>query len=486
MPLLLNILIPAVFAGIIFFLGKRISAQQSRHLFVLCALLNFVSALLSQPLFALTQLGSWLFLDRFSAPILLLSASLFVWVSIYAGGWLQALDDMSRRGAERDSGFRDPRLFPEHVFLSCTLLFLAAMNLAISSANLGLFWVAIEATTLVSAPLLCFQRSKAALEAMWKYLLICSLGIALALLGLFFLAIAEPTQSGLNLFALMEHSEALNLQWGKAAFILILAGYGTKMGLAPFHTWLPDAYSATPGLVSALLSGALLNCAFLGIFRFTQIMPVPLLPSCRQMLLALGFLSLLTAAFFVVRQQNYKRLLGYSSIEHMGILAIILACSLSNADMQRVLLWHIIGHSLLKVALFLLAGNIFLAYGTRSVTAVKGMFESMRWNAFLFLLCLLMLCGSPPSPLFVSELLLVFELGPWLGAALLFLLFMVAAGMLHAGMRMCMGTSPRQESMRKAALLAERLFPMPAVAAFLALSFGVSLIFLLIRTYTIF
>ncbi|NMA42769.1 MAG: NADH dehydrogenase FAD-containing subunit [Oligosphaeraceae bacterium] len=487
MPLLLNILIPTIFAGIIFILGERVAAKQTRRLFVLAALLNFFCSVFSLQFFyeGSAAFRQWLFLDHISTPILLLTASLFVWVSIHTVGWLQAIDALTVRGAV--DGPAAPtissRLYSEAIFLACMLLFLGAMNLAISATNLSLFWVAIEATTLVSAPLICFQRSKAALEAMWKYLLICSLGIALALLGLFFLAIADPTRSGLNFFVLRECANLLDLQWGKAAFILILAGYGTKMGLAPFHTWLPDTYSATPGVVSALLSGALLNCAFLGILRITQIMPEALHTSCKQMLLALGFLSLFTAAVFVIRQQNYKRLLGYSSIEHMGLLAIILACSLRAPLMQRVLVWHLVGHSMLKVALFLLAGNIVLAYGTRSVNMVKGMFESMKWNASLFLLFLLLLCGCPPSPLFATELLLILELSSWQGAVLLLLLFMVAAGMLHAAMRMCMGSNPKRESMRKSALLAEKLAPMPAISGFLALFFGCSLLYMLLKLF---
>jgi formate hydrogenlyase subunit 3/multisubunit Na+/H+ antiporter MnhD subunit len=188
-------------------------------------------------------------------------------------------------------------------------------------------WAAIEATTLASAPLIYFYRKKSALEATWKYLLICSVGIALALLGTFFLGIAASgTGDGappLVLDALQSAAPHMARPWLKVAFIVALIGYGTKMGLAPMHTWLPDAHSQAPSPVSALLSGALLNCAFLGVLRFYQVV----LASgdaafARTLLLVFGFISIGLAAAFMIGQRDYKRLFAYSSVENMGILAV--------------------------------------------------------------------------------------------------------------------------------------------------------------------
>ncbi|MFA6930607.1 MAG: proton-conducting transporter membrane subunit [Lentisphaeria bacterium] len=414
----------------------------------------------------------WLALDRFSELILVLTSVLFLAVALHLFFWLPAEYQLAK-SKTADTGKKPGGDFlPEFIFLPCLLGFLATMTLAISSANLGLLWVAIEATTLVSAPLICFHRSPASLEAMWKYLLICSVGIGLALLGTFFLALAAGSHASLNIWALAAKANALNPQWCKAAFILILAGYGTKMGLAPFHTWLPDAHSEAPGAVSALLSAALLNCSFLGILRFTQIMPQSLQVFCRTLLLVLGFFSLAVAAFFVIRQHDYKRMLAYSSVEHMGLLALLWSCALKDSTMQTATMLHLIGHSLLKMVLFLVAGNILLAYGTRSVTAVNGMFSTISRNAFLFVTALLLVCGTPPSPLFVSELLLVCELGPWLGGLLLVLLFLVSAGMLSTALKMSMGTNPLFTASAEPARIAETLCVLPALSLLLLLLLG--------------
>src|SRR5207248_1988680 len=196
------------------------------------------------------------------------------------------------------------------------------------SAHLGLLWVAIEATTLASAPLIAFQRTHGALEAMWKYLLLCSVGIALSLLATFFLGIAfargPVSEQGLWLTSLVAAAPRADPTWLRTAFLLAVVGYGTKMGLAPLHTWLPDAHSEAPSPVSALLSGALLNCAFLGILRFLEVaIAGGIGDMARQVMLALGMISLAVAAGSIVAQRDYKRLLAYSSVEYVGFLAVV-------------------------------------------------------------------------------------------------------------------------------------------------------------------
>ena len=258
--------------------------------------------------------------------------------------------------------------FPEAVFAGCLLLFLATMTLVAVSRHLGLMWVGVEATTLASAPLIYFHRHHRSLEATWKYLLICSVGIALALLGNFFVAVAAQSAGGpavrLTIDDLVAHAGSLNPLWLKAAFLFFLVGYGTKMGLAPLHTWLPDAHSEAPSVVSALLSGALLNCAFLTILRAHALLSAAGLAAFSSDLLVLfGLISMAVAAVFILGQADFKRMLAYSSVEHMGILA--LGIGIGGAATFGAML-HAVNHSLTKAMLFLAAGNILAVYRTKS------------------------------------------------------------------------------------------------------------------------
>ncbi len=300
------------------------------------------------------------------------------------------------------------------------MLFFGAMCAACLTENLAGMWVAIEATTLLSAPLICWYKSAESIEAMWKYLLICSVGIGLALFG-----------------TLLYYHE-----WYKPAFVFILAGYGTKMGLAPFHTWLPDAHSEAPGPVSAFLSGALLNCSFLAIGRFRALMPDAVTPFCDQAMIVLGVLSVAVAAVFIVRQTDFKRLLAYSSVEHMGLILILFAIA---AD-PRILGTHIVFHSLTKMTLFLVAGNLLLAYGTREIAAIHGLGRTMKLHTALWMLGILMICGFPPGGLFLTELGLVLTAPFWLSATVLGLLFVVFAGMSRAVVGMVFGNPDRLHS----------------------------------------
>jgi len=300
---------------------------------------------------------------------------------------------------------RHPR---RRYYVPVLLFFLGSMTLATLSHHMGLFWVALEATTLSSAPLVFFDRSGRSLEAAWKYLILCSVGIALALAGTFFLALAQPpaAEGSLLVGKLVAGAGALSAPWLKAAFLLLLCGYGTKMGLAPMHTWLPDAHAEAPPPVSALLSGALLNCAFLGVLRaFTILAAAGLTDFARKPLLVLGLLSMGTAAAFLVRQADYKRMLAYSSVEHMGVLAVGLG--LGSAPGAFAALLHAVNHSLAKGLLFYAAGMVYLLYGTKSVERVSGLVSRSPAAAALLVAGFLAVTGTPPFGLFVSEYALV-------------------------------------------------------------------------------
>lgn len=343
------------------------------------------------------------------------------------------------------------------VYYACFGLFFAAMIFALLAPSLPLMWVAIELTTLVSAPLIAYHRTKESLEAMWKYLLICSIGIGLALFGTMLVLHAQTTG---------------RVAWFKAGFAFILAGYGTKTGLAPFHTWLPDAHSEAPAPVSALLSGALLNCSLFAIVRFREAMPAAAAPFCDHAMLALGLLSVATAAVFMVRQTDYKRLLAYSSVEHMGLATVLFALVGLLFDgrpqtnlLQLALLAHIAVHSLTKTLLFQTAGNLLLAFGTRAIAAVQGLGVSMKGHATLWIVGLLFICGMPPSVLFLSELGLVCAAPVWISATVLVLLFIVFAAMMKVALAMTMG--------RPANLPANLPKRLVAVPTFLAVALAV-------------
>jgi hydrogenase-4 component F len=231
-----------------------------------------------------------------------------------------------------------------------------------------------------------------------------------------------------------------------AGFAFVLAGYGTKTGLAPFHSWLPDAHSEAPAPVSALLSGALLNCSFFAIVRFREIAPAETVRFCDGSMLALGVLSVAVGAVFMVRQNDYKRLLAYSSVEHVGLITILYSLCAGSSDMKSIvvlaLFAHIAVHSLTKTLLFQTAGNILLAFHTRAVPVVQGLAVSMKAHALLWLLGIVFICAMPPSVLFFTELALVFSAPVWVSIIVLLLLFVVFAAMMKISLSMVMGKPP--------------------------------------------
>jgi hydrogenase-4 component F len=392
-----------------------------------------------------TAWGGVLRLDPLGQIFLGVTSGLFLMTAVYAVGYLRRESPGDRE--DFVEGFRFTNA-PEAVFVGCLLFFLSTMTLVIVSDNLGLLWVAIEATTLASAPLIYFHRHHRSLEATWKYLLICSVGIGLALLGNFFLVVSTTAPGGgsipLTVPQLCAHAASLQTPWLKGAFIFLLVGYGTKMGLAPLHTWLPDAHSEAPSVVSALLSGALLNCAFLGILRALQVCTAAGLGSyARGMLIVFGLLSMAIAAAFVIAQADYKRLLAYSSVEHMGILSLGIGLG-GSATFGAML--HVLGHSLTKAMLFLLAGNILAAYRTKTARDVRGVMSRIPVTGALWVAGLFAITGSPPFGTFTSEILILrgaLEQGRFVvGAFYLALLVAVFVGMAVTMSRMAQGVGP--------------------------------------------
>jgi hydrogenase-4 component F len=391
-------------------------------------------------------INGWMAIDDAALLFLSITSVLFLAAAIYAVGYLA---NESRAGGHSQDEEELPFVnFPEAVFVACLLAFLATMTLVSVSRHLGLMWVGVEATTLASAPLIYFHRHHRSLEATWKYLLICSVGIALALLGNFFVAVSARSAGGplvhLTIEDLVAHAHNLNPLWLKAAFLFFLVGYGTKMGLAPLHTWLPDAHSEAPSVVSALLSGALLNCAFLTVLRtHTLLSAAGLAAFSSDLLVLFGLISMSVAAVFILGQADFKRMLAYSSVEHMGILA--LGIGIGGAATFGAML-HTVNHSFTKAMLFLAAGNILAVYRTKSTTRVRGLLRTLPVTGVLWLAGFLAIVGSPPFGPFVSELMIlkgVLDAGhPFIAVIYLAALAMVFVGMATVFLHMAYGAPP--------------------------------------------
>lgn len=387
-------------------------------------------------------LGAWIAVDGLGLVFLGITSLLFLAVSLSAVGFLRRESGTTQSDSEEGFLFENT---PEAVFTACLLGFLSTMSLVTMSQHIGLLWVAIEATTLVSAPLIHYHRHHRSLEATWKYLLVCSVGIAFALLGNYFLAAAVPNGSGgitsLTVAGLVERAATLDPRWLTAAFLLLLVGYGTKMGLAPMHTWLPDAHSEAPSVVSALLSGALLNCAFLAILRILSVVSAAGLAEMgRQTLLVFGLVSMAVAAGLIIGQPDYKRMLAYSSVEHMGILAVGIGLG-GLGDWGA--LFHAVNHSLTKAALFLLAGNLLASYGTKKSAEVRGALRVMPVTGALWVAGFFAILGSPPFGAFASELAILraaVDSRSWIVvAAFSVLLAAIFAGMISVLVRTAQG-----------------------------------------------
>jgi hydrogenase-4 component F len=376
-------------------------------------------------------LGGWVVLDPLGTLVLGFISLLYLLCSLYVPGYLVLRGDRSNR-----------------VFCAALLAFLATMSLVTMSHHLGLMWVAIEASTLSSGPLIYFNRNPRSLEATWKYLLIGSVGIALALLGSFFLAYSAllgGMGSSLLFEDLVREAPNLSRPWLHSAFVLLLVGYGTKMGLAPMHTWKPDAYGEAPGLVGALLAGGLTNCAFLAILRFLQVcIAAGEGTFAREILLAIGLVSMAVASVFMARQRDYKRMLAYSSVEHMGILVV--GIGIGGMGTFGALL-HLLNNGLCKGVLFLSAGNIHRAYGSKLTTDVTGALRRVPLSGVLFLAGFFAITGSPPFGPFMSEFTILnaaFAGSRYLTAALfLVMLAVVFIGMGATVLRVVQGLPSR-------------------------------------------
>lgn len=375
--------------------------------------------------------GGWIWLDPLGKIVLLSISLLFAVCAFYAVGYLSYRRDRSNR-----------------VLCMGLLVCLSAMSLVTMTQHLGLLWVAVETTTVSMAPLIYFNHNARSIEATWKYLLLCSVGIALALLGLLFLAYSTYVahhDATLLLGPLMFSARELNPAWLHAATIFLLVGYGTKMGLAPLHAWKPDAYGEAPGLVGAMLACGLVNCALLSILRVYQICLASgtEILFFQQALLGMGLISMAFAAVFMARQADFKRMLAYSSVEHVGIIAIGLG--LGKGALYGAL-FHLLNNGMTKVVLFLSSGNIHRSYSNKTTDVVRGALTRLPWSGGLFLAGFIAITGSPPFSPFISEFTIVsnafIDGRNWVGGLFLLFLVVVFIGMALTVLPMVMGAPP--------------------------------------------
>jgi hydrogenase-4 component F len=341
--------------------------------------------------------GGFLRADALSALVAGLTAFVALACGVYAVGYLRE---------EERAGKINARLL--HRYYVLTPIFVATMMAVPLVNNLGLMWVAIESTTLASVLLVRFYNQKSSLEAAWKYIIIGSAGIALALFGTvltYYSAVSvvgEHAENGFNWSVLIAVADKCQPTAMRLAFVMVLVGYGTKAGLAPMHTWKPDAYAEAPVPSAALLGAGFINCALYGIMRFSTLAAKCLgQPYTGKLLVLFGVASILVAAPFVLVQRNFRRLLAYSSIDHAGIMVAALGFGGKLGAFGAVL--HMIFHAVAKPLMFFCAGNVQQRFGTPYLRKVSGVIHTLPWTGGLFLMATFAVTGVPPFSLFQSE-----------------------------------------------------------------------------------
>jgi hydrogenase-4 component F len=332
--------------------------------------------------------GAWLAFDPLARAVLPVVSLLFLCCAAYGVSYLRLREERTNR-----------------IFVSCLLAVLGLLSAGHQARHLVLLWIATEALTLAAVPLLHFNNTGRAFEATWKYLLIGSTGIALSLLGSFCLGYASLHGGGrgdLTFAALTAQGAGLSQPWVLTAWVLLLTGYGTKMGLAPMHTWKPDAYGEAPGIVGAMLAGGVTTVAFTALLRIRVVVDAAGEgAAARGTLMATGLFSMLVAALFLLGTRDFKRMLAYSSVEHMGILS--LGAALGGAGVWAAL-FHVWNNALTKGAMFMSAGNLRRAAGGRTQDEVAGMAILTPVSSRMFVVCMLAIAACPPFGPFFSEL----------------------------------------------------------------------------------
>jgi hydrogenase-4 component F len=395
-PLTAILLIPAAAAALLAALpGYRLAARLN----VLASLLTLSVAVLRRVVERPAP-GRYLLVDELNIVFVALTTLVAFTTSVFSAGYI---------GHELAIG----RLTPSHLrfYHAMYQVLLFAMNLALVANNVGLMWVAVELATLTTVLMVGIYRTHAALEAAWKYFILGSVGIALALFGtiLVYMAAQPVVGEGLDAMTwtvLAGAAAAFDPALLNVAFVFLLLGYGTKVGLAPLHAWLPDAHAEGPTPISAVLSGLLLNVALYAVLRFKMLLAAnPLAIAPGPMLVGMGLVSLVFAALMLYRRRDIKRFFAYSSIEHMGIIAFAFGMGGPLANFAGLL--HMAMHSLTKSAIFFAVGHIAQVKGTQSIAEIRGLTETHPWLGWGLVAGVVAIAGLPPFGIFMSEFLVV-------------------------------------------------------------------------------
>jgi hydrogenase-4 component F len=458
--LLVSLLLTPIVSGFLVTILRRKRAIELVTVFSACLVLVQASALIVEIINEKSVSafdGKPLYADAFSAVILLPIAGV---------GFVSSIYSVSYMSRQYDDGIVDDK----HIvrYYQGFNAFLFTMLLVPVANNTGVMWVAIEATTLVSVLLIMLYVKENAIEAAWKYLMVATVGLAFALFGtvLFYYAAINSgagglssSEQGMNWTDMLAGAKLLDPNLVKLAFIFLLVGYGTKAGLAPMHTWLPDAHSEAPTPVSALLSGVLLNCSIYAIIRF-HIISTNAIGSAfsNQLLIILGVVSVGIAAASIYFQKDMKRMLAYSSVEHMGIISLAIGFGGFYGIYGAIL--HIINHAIAKPLMFFASGNISQRYSTKAMSEIRGIIRTMPVTGALFLIGGLAIVGIPPFNIFTSEFLVLssgFASNQFLasGLVILFLVVIFASFMRHL-VRMVFGNPKvemKQDDMGKLAII---------------------------------
>jgi hydrogenase-4 component F len=389
------LVIPAVAAAVLaVFPGYRVTARLN----VIATALSLISAL--SLLFAKPAPGSYILVDDLNSTFVALTTFVGFTTSIFSASYI---------GHELDIGRLTPKSVRFYHAMYQMLMF--AMNLALIANNIGLMWVAIELATLTTVMMVGIYRTHEALEAAWKYFILGSVGIALALFGtiLVYMAALPVVGEGVNAMVwsvLVPRASAFDPALLDVAFVFLLLGYGTKVGLAPLHAWLPDAHAEGPTPVSAVLSGLLLNVALYALLRFKMLLAAnsaAIAPG--PLMVTLGLLSLVFASFMLYRRRDIKRLFAYSSIEHMGIITFAFGMGGPLANFAGLL--HMTMHSLTKSAIFFAVGHVSQVKGTQRIADIGGLTETHPVLGWGLILGVVAIAGLPPLGIFMSEFLVV-------------------------------------------------------------------------------
>ena len=414
------LVIPAFAAGLLAVLpGYRATARinvLATTLTLLCALSLF---------FGRPVPGAYLLVDDLNATFIVLTTFVGFTTSVFSATYI---------GHELAIGRLTPPFVRFYHAMYQVLMF--ALNLALVANNIGLMWVAIEFATLTTVLMVGIYRTHEALEAAWKYFILGSVGIALALFGtiLVYMAARPVVGEGLDAMVwsvLVKRAGAFDPALLDLAFIFLLLGYGTKVGLAPLHAWLPDAHAEGPTPISAVLSGLLLNVALYALLRFKMLLaanPAALAPG--PLMVTLGLLSLVFAAFMLYRRRDIKRLFAYSSIEHMGIITFAFGMGGPLANFAGLL--HMTMHSLTKSAIFFAVGHVAQVKGTQRIADMGGLTETHPLLGWGLILGVVAIAGFPPLGIFMSEFLVVsstFARAPLLAIVLVFGLLVALGGL---------------------------------------------------------